>query len=74
MWFPVMFVAVNQENTTTISEVENSRRFDTHSRITIRAQADDNDADYTCEARHPVSIAPKRTSVILSVQCKYNAA
>lgn len=49
------------------SESETPRRFDTTSRITVRAQADDNDADYSCEARHPALIAPKRTSVTFNV-------
>ncbi len=52
------------------SESETPRRFDTTSRITVRAQADDNDADYSCEARHPALIAPKRTSVTFNVLCK----
>ena len=55
------------ENTTTDSEL--ARRFDTRSKLTIRAQPDDNDAEYTCEARHPALMAPKRASVSLNVQC-----
>ena len=54
-----------------MEESETPKRFDTRSKITIRAQADDNDADYTCEARHPALIAPKRASITLNVLCKY---
>ena len=38
--------------------------------ITIRAQADDNDADYSCEARHPALMATKRAVVTFNVLCK----
>jgi len=62
-------MAANIENE--MEDSETSKRFDTRSKITIRAQADDNDADYTCEARHPALIAPKRASVALNVLCKY---
>ncbi|XP_046635770.1 synaptogenesis protein syg-2-like isoform X3 [Daphnia pulicaria] len=54
------------ENITTDAEMP--RRFDTRSKLTIRAQPNDNDADYTCEARHPALIAPKRASVALNIQ------
>uniref|UniRef100_A0A0N8CD86 Down syndrome cell adhesion molecule n=1 Tax=Daphnia magna TaxID=35525 RepID=A0A0N8CD86_9CRUS len=54
------------ENTT--SDAELPRRFDTRSKLTIRAQPDDNEADYICEARHPALIAPKRASVALNIQ------
>ncbi|XP_059352881.1 nephrin-like [Daphnia carinata] len=53
------------ENTTTDADVP--RRFDTRSKLTIRAQPDDNEADYTCEARHPALIAPKRATVALNI-------
>ncbi len=56
------------ENITTDAEMP--RRFDTRSKLTIRAQPDDNDAEYTCEARHPALIAPKRATVALNIQCK----
>ena len=36
--------------------------------MTIQAHADDNNADYTCEARQPALIAPKRASITLDVQ------
>lgn len=62
------YVVDRIENTT--SDAELARRFDTRSKLTIRAQPDDNDADYICEARHPALIAPKRASVALNIQCK----
>ena len=58
------------ENTTSDADVP--RRFDTRSKLTIRAQPDDNDADYTCEARHPALIAPKRATVALNILCKFS--
>lgn len=64
----VATVADRIENITTDAEMP--RRFDTRSKLTIRAQPNDNDADYTCEARHPALIAPKRASVALNIQCK----
>ena len=62
-------VSGNQENST-VESAENVRRFDTRSMITIRAQADDNDADYSCEARHPALMATKRAVVTFNVLCK----
>jgi len=64
----VATVADRIENITTDAEMP--RRFDTRSKLTIRAQPNDNDAEYTCEARHPALIAPKRASVALNIQCK----
>lgn len=56
------------ENSTT--EAEMPHRFDTRSKLTIRARPDDNDAVYTCEARHPALSSPKRANVSLNVVCK----
>lgn len=47
-------------------------RYDTHSRISLKPTAEDDFADYTCEARHEALSAdmPMRTTVQLSVLCK----
>ena len=51
---------VRVENTTFDADVP--RQFVSRSKLTIRAQPDDSDADYTCEARHQ---APKWATVAL---------
>lgn len=47
-------------------------RYDTHSRISLKPTAEDDYAEYTCEARHEALSPdiPLRTTVQLSVFCK----
>lgn len=47
-------------------------RYDTHSRISLKPTAEDDYAEYTCEARHEALSAdmPLRATVQLSVFCK----
>lgn len=49
-----------------------AKRYDVWSRITLKPTAEDDYADYTCEARHEALPAdmPMRTTVQLSVLCK----
>lgn len=49
-----------------------AKRYDVWSRITLKPTAEDDYADYTCEARHEALPAgqPLRTTVQLSVLCK----
>lgn len=56
------------ENTST-SNHRKITRFDTHSRISLKPTAEDDYADYTCEARHEAlsSDMPMRSTVQLSV-------
>ena len=70
----VWFKHTNHNSEIKFAAIENKveesglwKRFDTRSKVTIRVQADDNDADYTCEARHPTLIAPKNASITLDV-------
>ncbi|XP_065562901.1 nephrin-like isoform X2 [Artemia franciscana] len=59
-------IGVREDETT---PADQTNRFDTRSKLTIRPQADDNGAEYTCEAKHPAItlVTSKKASVQLSV-------
>lgn len=52
-----------------------TKRYDVWSRITLKPTSEDDYAQYSCEARHPAlpSDSPLRTTVQLSVLCKFYA-
>ena len=68
VWFrrnlEIKFAAIKNK----VEERDRSKLFYTLSKMTIQVHADDNNADYTCEARHPALVAPKRASITLDVQ------
>lgn len=71
-----MFVASREDQTIEVPARPNERkinRYDTHSRISLKPTAEDDYADYTCEARHEAlsQDMPMRATVQLSVLCKY---
>ena len=67
VWFKRNLEIKFAANENEVEEQGTSKRFNTRSKMTIQVQADDNDADYTCEARHPALIAPKCASITFDV-------
>lgn len=54
---------------------QRARRFTVSSKISLQPTAEDDYADYTCAARHEAlpEDMPLRTTVQLSVLCKYHS-
>lgn len=73
-----VFCILDNREDRTIESNENNLKlrttlYDVYSRIRLTPTADDDDANYTCEARHEAlpSDMTLKTSVQLSVLCKY---
>lgn len=76
MDFILVHISANREDETKeVSSKSGERkisRYDTISRILLKPTAEDDHAEYSCEARHEAlsSDLPMRTTVQLSVLCE----
>lgn len=70
----ILFSDKRDDVTEEVPATKKSKRYNVTSRVQIRPTAEDDYADYTCEARHEAlpPDMPLRVTVQLSVLCKKN--